>query len=301
MESMGTAMAEAAAEIARAREADRERLQGAAREAGGAREWLAVHAPLAVENCPPGLSEAQLAQETTAFYSEAERRLTLCSGCPEGGGACERESAGFAPGEQPVWTDGDEPRLVRHACEKWREYEIRGRLGACGVPPHAAGMVLSTYPGEQEAIDAVVQFYYDATAGNPAWLVLQGPHSTGKTHLSCATLRNAKVNHPRARLRYANAARIEAALKAFYDNSRELPDPLAPFLRADIAVLDNFDPGRMAQWLQKRLADALLARWEDQRATIVTTRESNMRTFVAALPELTGFGDVPVLKLSRVR
>lgn len=308
------------ATIVGAREKDRQSLREAMDLHGGPTAYLrAVHPRLAAGS-PVGLSEAALLAETTDWYQDSEARLALCETCPPAGGACAKGLSILRPGQLPVWR---EDRLVVARCKRYAEWRLGERLALGNVPEryravtlrlreHAPGstpepeepgaprgFVLATDDARRRAVyDAIVDFAAAVLAGETPWLVLAGPHGTGKTHLACAVLRGLPRTAPRTRFWYADMHELKVAMKG-YDFRSDDPDPLDRLRETDVLVLDNLDPKKLGQewWLKERIEDVLYGRWNRNRATLITTHATHA-DLVDAFETITTLREAPSCSLA---
>jgi DNA replication protein DnaC len=279
-------------------EADREGLRTAAREAGGPEALLRERYPLLAASCPAGWTEAALVAEATDWYAECEQRLALCAGCPPTGAACSQVISLVRPGQLPVW-QGE--RVVAARCERYREWRLGQRLGLADVPERYRSARLSAFTTEsdaqQAAFDAVGDFFEAVQGGGDPWLVLCGPHASGKTHLACAMLRGVPRTMPRKRFWYSDMNELRVAMKGYkFDSDDE--DPTDRLRRTDLLVLDNLDTGKLAKeaWLKERIEDVLYQRWNRQRATLITTHRS-LADLVGTFTTITTLGKSPSCSL----
>src|SRR5258706_750744 len=288
------------------READRASLQAAVAESGGPEAYIRVHVPLLGAGSPLGLTESDLLAETTGWYRDSEERLALCFGqCPPGGGACARAVSLLAPGEGPVWKEN---RLVRVECARYREWRLSERLGVSNVPERYRSVKLSDFivdrhewvahrQQQQESFDAVVSFFESLRRGTEPWLVLAGPHHSGKTHLACAMLRGIPRKLPRKRFWYADMYELRIASKSFQYESGA-PDPMDRLPDTDLLVIDNLDSGKLTKeaHLRERIEEVLHQRWNRRRATMITTHGC-LADLVEIFPSVTTLRESPSCSL----
>jgi len=281
------------------READREGLRTAARAAGGPESLLRERHPLLAAGCPAGWTEPALVAETAGWYADSEARLALCAVCPPAGGACDRATSLLRPGQLPVW-QGD--RVVAGRCERYREWRLCQRLAVSDVPERYRGARLSAFrtdtPAQQEAFDAIGGFFEALQGTGEPWLVLSGPHASGKTHLACGMLRGLPRTMPRKRFWYSDLNELRVAMKGYkFDSDDE--DPTERLRTTDVLVLDNLDTGKLAKeaWLKERVEDVLYQRWNRQRATLITTH-GTLADLVAAFTTITTLSEAPSCSLA---
>lgn len=297
MENAGHAATAAVEGVRGAREADRRQLRQQIQKEGGALAWMMRRAPLLGARCPTTWSEDQVAAETLAFYSYGEARLGRCGRCPPEGGECAGEDSNFASGQEPFW-DEEQARFGERRCDKWREYVMRCSVIAAGVPPSSASKRFGEYKGE--LVTEIGTRFVDVIERRTSrpWLVLSGPHSSGKTHLSAALVRNVKRKDSSRAVVYVNVLQLHPALKQYWVAPSEHSDPLAPLTAADLAVVENLDPQRLNEPIRHALSMALWQRWESSAPTLITTHESLSR-IAGAFSDLTDLKDAPECKLSR--
>lgn len=282
MDNLNTVARELAHGLQATREADRSQLMEEAAAAGGAAAWLSLLG--LADSSPADVSGAELGTETRAFWEAAGRRERTCARCPESGGACAGEDSALAPGHRLGWgTSVDGRRVPGSAgCGRWEEHVLRERLAEAGVPFRALGCSVQNLDLRDEAltvardeIGQVVQIFcaQRAPAGLP-WIVLDGPHASGKTHLLVAALRTVRRVLPGVRCAYQDAAQLDVLCKAHMDSDHGV-DPFDRLAAAQLLVLDNCDPTTWKPWLQQRVIDGLLrARWDAAQLTLIGTHDS---------------------------
>lgn len=291
------------------READRESLRQAARSAGSPEAYIRATYPTLGTTCPPGMSEPALVAETRDWYAESEARLVLCRACPPQGAACAGVTSLLRPGQLPVW-DGD--RVVAARCDRYREWRLCQRLAISNVPERYRSVVFkppdesrplvrgfrAEDPWQRAARKAVIGFSETLRSGGSPWLVLHGPHETGKTHLACALLRNLPTMMPRTRFWYADMNELRIAMKSYKFDSNDA-DPMERLRATDVLVLDNLDTAKLAKeaWLHERVEDLLYQRWNRSRATLLTTH-GDLSDLVGEFPAITTLREAPSCRLA---
>jgi DNA replication protein DnaC len=264
-----------AADLAEGRAKDRERLVAASRDAGGPVALLGDIAPLVGRSAPRSLTESELASEPTGWYTDAERRLSLCGRCPPFGGACATDESSLRVGRLPMWVGA---RLEAKPCEKWREYRIRQRLSSSGVPPLYLDSTFKDFPRElvSDEFQKIVDFRQHLTSGAPSSLILAGGPDSGKTRLSIAMLRGLVTTAPRALLWYTDVTSSRALMKTRYDSDESMGDPFENARLADVVVVDGITVPKernREEWLHERVEGLIRERLLDARATILTTSD----------------------------
>lgn len=282
MDHLDAVATEVAQGLQATREADRSQLLEEVAAAGGVAAWLSLLG--LAESSPADLSPAELGGETRAFWEAAAQRERTCARCPESGGACAGEGSALAPGQRLGWGTAPDGRRVPGAagCGRWGEHVVRERLADAGVPFRALGCSVQNFEARDDAlavardeVGQVVQIFcaQRAPAGLP-WIVLEGPHNAGKTHLLVAALRTVRRVLPGVRCAYQDAAQLDALCKAHMDSDHGV-DPFERLAAAQLLVLDNCDPTTWKPWLQQRVLDGLLrARWDNALLTLIGTHDS---------------------------
>ncbi len=284
------------AEFSLARSRDQQELKAAASAAGSAGKVLATLAPLVSAACPVDISEAGLVSHPTVWYRDSERRLKLCGQCPPHGGACAEDETSLRVGKVPTW-EGEVLRAL--PCARWQEHRVRERLRGSGVPRALLNSTFSDFdqPTAGSELSKLPEFVSSLLRHEPGWLVVTGPHGSGKTRLSVATLRSLVTRAPRALLWYADVPSVRAFMKQRYDSDETMGDPFEHARMADVTVIDNLDPQKAGteSWFTERLEAVLRQRFLDERATIVTTRATTEE--LAKHFRSVTFDEVPVCSL----
>lgn len=100
-------------------------------------------------------------------------------------------------------------------------------------------------------------------------LLVCGPVDTGKTLLACSI---AAAHVGSARVRFVGSADLMARMASTYGTGQTEESVLAPYLAADLLVLDDLGKEPTDARTLSRLYRLVNGRYEERRATIVTSQ-----------------------------
>lgn len=110
-----------------------------------------------------------------------------------------------------------------------------------------------------------------------AGLIISGPSGTGKTYTAVGLLKGLLTTHAVSG-RFVNSDRYVEMLKDQFDNDNQLPEMyamphLVKYIKGvfDVVLLDGLGQERLTEFAQHELGSLLRQRYEDCRATVITT------------------------------
>jgi DNA replication protein DnaC len=114
--------------------------------------------------------------------------------------------------------------------------------------------------------------YADEYPLSDSGLLFMGPPGVGKTHLGVATLRRLMVDKGVPCL-FCDVQDLLRRLQATFDRQSGLTELqlLQPVLATEVVLLDDLGGRQFSPWLEETLAHIVTTRYNDKRATIVTT------------------------------
>jgi DNA replication protein DnaC len=103
-------------------------------------------------------------------------------------------------------------------------------------------------------------------------LLFMGPPGVGKTHLAVATLRRLLIDK-RVPSMFCDVQDLLRQLQATFDRQSGMTqlDLLQPVLQTELIVLDDLGGRQFSPWLEETLAHIITTRYNDKKATLVTT------------------------------
>jgi DNA replication protein DnaC len=151
----------------------------------------------------------------------------------------------------------------------------REKLEAAGIPERYRDCTIEGFYDkgpELKKAKRTAREFVDRFPFVDAGLLFLGPSGLGKTHLSCAIL-SELISTKGVRGLYADSSnlmnRIATTFRPESESSREAV--LAPYIGAELIVLDEIGATPPHPWVQDVLYDLLNTRYNQKRITIVTT------------------------------
>ncbi len=103
-------------------------------------------------------------------------------------------------------------------------------------------------------------------------LLIMGPPGVGKTHLAVAALRRLMLEKGVPCL-FCDVQDLLRQLQATFDRQSGMSqlELLQPVLQTEVALLDDLGGRQFSPWLEETLAHIVTTRYNDKKATLVTT------------------------------
>lgn len=150
---------------------------------------------------------------------------------------------------------------------------IPARYRECDFESFAAGYAAE--PNQTlslEAARSIARRYAEEYPLTDRGLLFMGPPGIGKTHLAVATLRSLMIDKGVECL-FCDVQDLLRQLQGTFDRN-EGPgeiDILQPILTTEVVLLDDLGGRQLTHWLEETLAHIVTARYNERRATLVTT------------------------------
>ena len=161
-------------------------------------------------------------------------------------------------------------------CECQNENRSERLIRAAAIPKKFTDCSLDNYIPEKEnphlslahikATGYVDQYFTQAT---PKGLLFQGPPGLGKTHLSVGIIRKL-IELKSVSCFFCNFAAELQKIRDSMSSSKTLVLPRLVY-DAEVLVLDDFGSQRWSSWVQDQMSNVLSNRYDNGRATIITT------------------------------
>jgi len=119
---------------------------------------------------------------------------------------------------------------------------------------------------------AVAMRYADEYPLSDRGLLFMGPPGVGKTHLAVATIRSLTQEKSVSCL-FIDVQDLLRRLQATFDRTLGMSqlDLLQPVLSTEVVALDDLGGRQFSPWVEETLAHIVTTRYNDKKATLVTT------------------------------
>jgi DNA replication protein DnaC len=155
---------------------------------------------------------------------------------------------------------------------------LEARLAAARVPRRYAACDFTSYAAYGDFAFSLANArtkalrYAEEYPLSDRGLLFMGPPGVGKTHLAVATLRKLIADKGIACL-FVDVQDLLRRLQATFDRALGMSqlDLLQPVLTTEVVVLDDLGGRQYSPWVEETLAHIVTTRYNDERATLVTT------------------------------
>jgi len=193
-------------------------------------------------------------------------------------------------------TKVDAPPTEWKSAKWWRNRPYQERLAWSHIPPRWSDLTVDLSPACEDWLEA-----YNVKCPG---LLIMGARQSGKTVTGIALMKALMHKWPVSG-RFVSSDRYVEMLKDQFDNDNQLPEMYAmphliKYLKGvfDVVVLDGLGEERLTEFAQHELGSLLRQRYEDCRATIVTTSLSKSDLIKRYGQRIAGvIGDMPKMEL----
>lgn len=191
--------------------------------------------------------------------------MTVCDQC---------DGSGF------VWERQEDRDVVRE-CECRRVLKLEHVLKRAGLPERYQQASFDTFDvkvsaSAREAVRQAQHYADEFLMHKDRGLLFHGSVGTGKTHLSIAVLRRLTLDYG-VRTAFVDFRDLLKRIQATMRNSAaKREEVLQPILDAEALVLDEIGAARATDWTFEIVEEVLNRRYNDARATILTTNLPNL-------------------------
>jgi DNA replication protein DnaC len=182
-----------------------------------------------------------------------------------------------------------EPRQVV-SCECKKERLRVAALARAGIPAlyqskGFEGYDTSVSRSAAAALTIARRYVEEWPSNRNLGLLLTGPVGVGKTHLTCAVLRECATRWG-AKVTFADLPELLAKIKSSYDQNTPETETkiLRPLIEADILAIDEIGAARVTDWAYATTENLLNLRYNSARSTLLTTNFPNFPAGYAPPP-----------------
>jgi DNA replication protein DnaC len=197
-------------------------------------------------------------------------------------------------------TTRTERGMVTAVCECRRVLKLEKMLERAGLPARYHDASFTSFEWRERSMTIQRAYLHSKTyaenflSERTQGLLLHGSVGTGKTHLAIAITRYVTLELSVPSLFVDFRQLLKRIQATFSTSTQTTEDVMRPILHAELLVLDEIGAARQTDWTFEIMEEVLNQRYNDARATVMTTNLPNLPCAAEQTAEPSrGYGRAP--------